>query len=102
MIRVSGINAAVLFHPGSGQALLAFVLERKLAVRVFQHAKHKEHVNNNVAQAIKTLGLAPDRRQAKPPKLVAWETARSVGGSLPAAGGAPATAALARAAQPKP
>ena len=36
MIYVWGIVAAVLFHPGSGQALLAFVLERKRAVGVLK------------------------------------------------------------------
>ena len=34
MIYVWGIDAAVRLHPGSGQALLAFVLERKCAVGV--------------------------------------------------------------------
>ena len=85
MIHVWGIEAAVLFQAGSGQALLAFVLERKRAVGVVKNAKHKEFVKKNLAQAVKTLGLAPDRRPAKPAELVAWESSRTVGGSPPAA-----------------
>ena len=34
MIHVWEIDAAVLFQPGSGQSLLAFVLERKHAVGI--------------------------------------------------------------------
>ena len=34
MIHARGIEAAALIHPSSGQALLAFVLERKRAVGV--------------------------------------------------------------------
>ena len=84
MIHVWGIEAAVLFHPGSGQALLAFVLERKRAVGIVKNAKHKEFVKKNLAQAVKTLGLAPDKRPVKPAELVAWETSRTVGGAPPA------------------
>ena len=93
MIHAFGIDAGVLFHPGSSQALLAFVLERKRAVGIVKNAKHKEFVKQNLAQAVKTLGLAPDRRPSKPAELVAWETSRAVGGALP-------TAAKAQAAQP--
>jgi hypothetical protein len=35
-VYVWGIDAAVLFHPSNGQALLAFVLERKRAVGVLK------------------------------------------------------------------
>ena len=80
-----GIEAAVLFQPGSGQALLAFVLERKRAVGIVKNARHKEFVKRNLAQAVKTLGLAPDRRPPKPAELVAWESSRTIGGAPPAA-----------------
>ena len=92
MIRVGGIEAAVLLHPGSGQALLAFVLERKRAVGVVKDAKHKELMKKNLVQAVKTLGMAPDRRPGKPAELVAWEAVRSVGGLPSAAGGVPEAA----------
>jgi hypothetical protein len=36
IIHVWRIDAAMLLHPGSGQALLAFVLERKFAVGVLK------------------------------------------------------------------
>ena len=38
------IDAAVLFQPGSGQALLAFVLERKHAVGIVKNNAHKDFV----------------------------------------------------------
>ena len=100
MIHARGIEAAVLPHPGSGQALLAFVWERKRAVGVLKHAKARV-CDETLAQAVQTLGLAPDRRPAKPAELVAWETARSVGGSPPAAGGGSTAAAVANAPQPQ-
>ena len=43
MIHVWGIGAAVLFMPGSGQSLLAFVLERKHAVGVVKNVHHKQN-----------------------------------------------------------
>ena len=89
MIHVFGIEAAVLFWVGSGQSLLAFVLERKRAVAVVRNAHEKKFVKANLVRAVKTLGLAPDRRPAKPAELVAWETRRAVGAALPKAAPAP-------------
>ena len=89
MIHVFGIEAAVLFWVGSGQSLLAFVLERKRAVAVVRNGHEKKFVKANLVRAVKTLGLAPDRRPAKPAELVAWETRRAVGGALPKAGATP-------------
>ena len=86
MIHVFGIEAAVLFWVGSGQSLLAFVLERKRAVAVVRNNHEKKFVKATLVQAVKTLGLAPDRRPAKPAELVAWETRKAVGGALPKAG----------------
>ena len=86
MIHVWGIEAAVLFWPGSGQSLLAFILERKRAVAVVSNAQQRTFLKQNVAQAVKTLGLAPDRRPPKPAELVAWESRRAVGGAPPKAG----------------
>lgn len=83
MIHVWGIDAAVLFTPGSGQSLLAFVLERKHAVAVVKNAQHKKFIKENLAQAVKSLGLAPDRRPAKPAHVAAWESRRAVGGAPP-------------------
>ena len=86
MIHVWGIEAAVLFTVGGGQALLAFILERKRAVGIVKNPRHKDVVTKNLVQAVKTLGLAPDRRPAKPADIVAWEQSRNVGGKPPAVG----------------
>ena len=86
LIHVFGIEAAVLFWVGSGQALLAFVLERKRAVGIVRNAAEKKFVKENLVQAVKTLGLAPDRRPPKPAELVAWEARKAVGGAPPKAG----------------
>ena len=83
MIHVFGIESAVLFMVGSGQSLLAFVLERKRAVGIVKNAQQKKLVKETLAQAVKTLGLAPDRRPPKPQELVAWESRRAVGGAAP-------------------
>ena len=78
-----GIEAAVLFWVGSGQTLLAFVLERKRAVAVVRNAAEKKFVKATLARAVKSLGLAPDRRPPKPAELVAWEARGAVGGAPP-------------------
>ena len=83
MIHVFGIEAAVLFWVGSGQTLLAFVLERKRAVAVVRNAAEKKFVKATLARAVKSLGLAPDRRPTKPAELVAWEARGAVGGAPP-------------------
>ena len=63
--------------PASGQSILAFLLERKRAVAICKNADHKTFVHDNLAKAVKALGLAPDKRQAKPPELARWETTHS-------------------------
>ena len=83
MIHVWGIEAAVLFWVGSGQALLASVWERKRVVGIVRNVAEKKFVKQNLIQAVKALGLAPDRRPPKPAELVAWETRRKVGGAPP-------------------
>ena len=89
MIHVFGIEAAVLFWVGSGQGLLAYVLERKRAVALVRSAAEKRFVKANLARSVKTLGLAPDRRPTKPTELVAWEARRAVGGAPPNQGRGP-------------
>ena len=78
MIHAFGIEAAVLFWVGSGQALLAFVLERKRAVGIVRNAAEKRFLLTNLKQHVKVLGLAPDQRPPKPAELVAWEAIVSV------------------------
>ena len=83
-----GIETAVLFMAGSGQALLAFIYGRKRAVGICKNAAQKKFVTENLVRAVKTLGLAPDRRPPKPAEVVAWEQRRSLGGTptVPKAG----------------
>ena len=76
MIHVWSVESALMLHPGSGQGLLAFVLERKRAVGIMKNKSHLKFVKQNLAQAVKSLGLAPDRRPAKPAELCAWEASR--------------------------
>ena len=79
-----GIDTSVLFTVGGGQGLLACMLERKRAVGIVEHPRHRAFVNNNLKQAVKTLRLAPGRRPDKPAELVAWEHSRTVGDKIPA------------------
>jgi len=88
MIHVWGIDVAVMFHPGGGQSLLAFVLERKRAVGIVKNKAHKDYVQANLVEAVKALGLAPDRRPVKPSELTTWEASR-VGAKAAHASGAP-------------
>ena len=75
-----------MLHPGSGQGLLAFVLERKRAVGIMKNKSHLKFVKQNLAQAMKSLGLAPDRRPAKPVELSVWEASRTAASAeLPSA-----------------
>ena len=84
MIHVWEIDVAVLFQPGSGQSLLAFVLERKHAVGIVQNNAHKDFVYKNLAAAVKSLGLAPDRSPTQPNELTTWDTSRAgPGGAAP-------------------
>eukprot|EP00974_Lingulodinium_polyedra_P026774 2581507-Lingulodinium_polyedra.AAC.1 len=57
---------------GSGQVLLAFILERKRAVGIVKNAQQKKFVKENLARAVTALGLAPDHRPPKPAELAAW------------------------------
>ena len=66
MLHVWGINAGVILMPASGQSTLAYLLERKRAAAVCKNADHKTLVHENLAKAVKALGLAPDERPTKP------------------------------------
>ena len=63
----------MLLQPGSGQSLLAFVLERKRAVGIVKNKAHTDFVMKNLVAAVRSLGLAPDKRPPKPVDLVADE-----------------------------
>ena len=83
LIHVFELEAAVLFNPGSGQALLAFVLERKRAVGIVKNKAHRDFVYKQLADAVKANGLAPDKRTPKPQDLIAWEQQRGISGPSP-------------------
>ena len=76
MIHVWEIDVGVLFQRCSGQSLLAFILERKRAVGITKNKAHKDFVLKNLSAAVRSLGLAPDKRPPKPVELTAWETSR--------------------------
>ena len=73
LIHVFELEAAVLFNPGSGQALLAFVLERKRAVGIVKNKAHRDLACKQLADAVKANGLAPDKKTPKPRDLIEWE-----------------------------
>ena len=77
-IHVWDSDVGVLFQPGSGLALLAFVIERKRAVGLMKNKAHKDFAMSTLKNAVKTLGLAPDTRPPKPAALTAWESSRSL------------------------
>eukprot|EP00974_Lingulodinium_polyedra_P053018 5096152-Lingulodinium_polyedra.AAC.1 len=54
-------------------------------VGVVKNAKHKEFVKKHLVQAVRILGLATDRRFAKPAEFVARGSSRAVGGAPPTA-----------------
>ena len=95
MIHVWEIDVGVLFQPGSGQGLLAFVLERKRAVGIMKNKAHRDFVFKNLSAAVRSLGLAPDKRPPKPADLTAWETTRPAANAGPRPTARPKVGALA-------
>jgi hypothetical protein len=83
MIHVWDVDVRVMFQVGAGQCLLAYVLERKRAVGIMKNKAHKDFVHANLALAVKSLGLAPDRRPAKPSDIATWEASRTRPGGNP-------------------
>lgn len=83
MIHVWDVDVGVMFQVGAGQCLLAYVLERKRAVGIMKNKAHKDFVHANLALAVKSLGLAPDRRPAKPSDIATWEASRTRPGGNP-------------------
>jgi hypothetical protein len=83
MIHVWDVDVGVMFQVGSGQCLLAYVLERKRAVGIMKNKAHKDFVHANLVVAVKSLGLAPDRRPAKPSDIATWEASRTRPGGNP-------------------
>ena len=74
MIYVWELDVGIIFNPGSGKSLLAFILENRRAVAIVKNKAHRDFIMNNLSEAVKTQGLAPDARPAKPEELTAWET----------------------------
>ena len=76
MIHVWEVDTGVIFNPGSGCSLLAFILENKRAVGIVKNKAHREVVKDQLLAAVKTLNLAADTRPPKPGELTMWEGAR--------------------------
>ena len=92
MIHVWEIDVGVIFNPGSGKALLAFILENRRAVAIVKNKAHKEFLMQTLTDAVKTFNLAPDTRPAKPEEIVAWEARRGGSNAPKAAAPTPAKA----------
>ena len=76
MIYVWEIDVGVIFNPGSGKSLLAFILENRRAVAFVKNKAHRDFIMDNLSHEVKAQGLAPDPRPAKPEQLTAWEARR--------------------------
>jgi hypothetical protein len=70
--------------------LLAFILENRRAVAIVKNKAHRDFIMKYLLDAVKTQGLAPDARPAKPEELTARETKRGI--ARPPAGPPPLAA----------
>ena len=76
MIFVWGIDVGVIFTPGTGKSLLAFIMENKRAVGIVKNKAHKDLVMQCLSDVVKNQNMAPDARPAKPEALTVWESTR--------------------------
>ena len=77
MIHVWDIDVGVVLMPGSGQSLLAFILENKKAVAIAKNPAHKKFLMKNLTDAVKNLGLAQHNPPPKPTELAVWEKSQA-------------------------
>lgn len=74
MIHVWDIDVGVIFNPGSGQSLLAFIMENKRAVGFAKNQVHRSLIMKMLTDAVRTLGLAQHTPPPKPKELTVWES----------------------------
>ena len=77
MIHVWDIDVGVVLMPGSGQSLLAFIMENKRAVGIAKNTAHKKFIMKTLTDAVKTMGLAQHNPPPKPHELQAWENSQA-------------------------
>ena len=80
MIHVWDIDVGVVLMPGSGQSLLAFIMENKRAVGIAKNQAHKKFLLKNLTEAVKSLGLAHHNPPPRPPELAVWENSQARAG----------------------
>ncbi len=73
MIHIWSVEVGVIFNPGAGLALLAFILENKRAVGIMKNKAHRDFVKGLLIESVKTMNLAPDTRPPKPTELTTRE-----------------------------
>ena len=78
MIHVFEIDVGIIFNPGSGKSLMAFIMESRRAVAVVKNKAQRDFIMRCLIDAVKTNNLAADKRPPKPQELTAWETAHGL------------------------
>jgi hypothetical protein len=73
MIYAWEIDVGVILNLGSVKSMLAFIWENRRAVAIVKNKAHRDCIVENLSHDVKTQGLAPDARPAKPEQLTAWE-----------------------------
>ena len=53
MIYVWEIDVGVIFNPGSGKSLLAFILENRRAVAFVKNKAHRDFIMDNLSHEVK-------------------------------------------------
>ena len=76
MFHVFAIDVGIFLTPASGKALMAVILENRRAVAICKNKAQRDFIMQQLLENVKTLGLAADKRPAKPQELVEWESTR--------------------------
>ncbi len=69
MIHIWNAEVGVIFNPGSGLALLAFILENRRAVGIMRNKAYRDFVKGLLIESVKTMNLTPDTHPPKPTEL---------------------------------
>ncbi len=83
MIHVFNIQVLVAFCPGSGESLLACLLENIRGIGVCKNKAHKTFLMDRLCEMVKMHKLARFTPLAKYPELVEWESKRGRASASP-------------------